>query len=188
VAPGDQHREDDPDVLLTLPEDGRAAFKEPMGPIFTDAGALLSAAGRPVVAVGDVVTAHLRAAGHPPAVALVDGRTERAPVDDEVAAELGAPDVAVANPAATLTRELLVALADALLREEPTTIDVDGEEDLAAVPAVLAAPEGGAVVYGQPGEGMVLASVDEDARAAARRLFDRFDGDHEGALAALGLD
>lgn len=178
----------EPTVLLELPDDDRAVFKEPMGPVYTDVESLLADAGRPVIAVGDVVTAHLRSAGHRPAVALVDGRTERSPVDEDVADRLGDADRSVANPAATLTAELLAALADAVARDEPTTIDVDGEEDLAAVPAVLVAPDGAAVVYGQPGEGMVLVEVDEDARAVARHLFDRLDGDHDAARDAMELD
>ena len=50
--------------MLRLPDDLRGAFKEPFGPVYTDAERLLSEAGRPVVAVGDVVTYHLRQAGH----------------------------------------------------------------------------------------------------------------------------
>jgi uncharacterized protein (UPF0218 family) len=33
------------------------------------------------------------------------------------------------------------------------------------------------VVYGQPGEGMVLVTVDTDAKAHVRALLERFDGD-----------
>jgi uncharacterized protein (UPF0218 family) len=176
------------DVLLELPADERDAFKEPMGPVYTDAEALLSAAGRPVLAVGDVVTAHLERAGHRPALAVVDERTQRGAVDDDVRAALRAPDVTVENPPATLTRELLAALSDALAADDPRVVMVDGEEDLAAVPAVMAAPDGAVVVYGQPEEGMVLATVDEDARWRAGELFDVLRGDHAAARAALGLD
>ena len=38
-------------------------------------------------------------------------------------------------------------------------IIVDGEEDLATLPAILYAPLGSAVVYGQPNEGSVLVDV-----------------------------
>ena len=175
------------EVLLRLPEGDRAAFKEPLGPVLTDAGELLDAAGDPLVAVGDVVTAHLERAGRQPDVAVVDERTEREAVADDVAAALREPDVTVANPPATLTRGLLAALGDALRADEPRVLLVDGEEDLATLPAVLAAPDGASVVYGQPGEGMVLVRVDAETRAAARRLFDVLEGDHGAARSALGL-
>jgi hypothetical protein len=178
--------------MLRLPDDLRGAFKEPLGAVYTDATALLADAGRPVVAVGDVVTYHLRRAGHAPAVAVLDGKTERETVSEEVASVLADADdaahVAVENEPATLSRELLVALVDALAADEPTVLHVDGEEDLATLPAILAAPDGAAVVYGQPGDGMVLVPVDDETRAGARDLLTRMDGDAEAALALLGAD
>jgi uncharacterized protein (UPF0218 family) len=169
--------------VLELPDDLRGAFREPLGPVFTDPAALLAAdgAGTPLVAVGDVVTAHLIDAGRRPEVAVIDGRTERRAVDDDVAASLPAPDLAVANPPATLSRELLEALV-AALADAPTVVDVDGEEDLATLPALLATPLGGAVVYGQPGEGMVLVPVTDASRATARGLLSRMTGDADAAF------
>jgi len=169
--------------VLELPDDLRDAFKEPLGRVFTDPATLLAAdgAGRPLVAVGDVVTAHLLDAGRQPDVAVIDGHTEREPVTDDVAAALPEPDVTVTNPPATLSRELLTALVTALA-DGPTVVGVDGEEDLATLPALLAAPLGGAVVYGQPGEGMVLVPVTDESRATARDLLSRMAGDVEGAL------
>lgn len=186
----------EPDVLLELPEDERAAFKEPMGPVYTDPERLLADAGEPILAVGDVVTGHLVAAGRQPDVALVDGRTQRGAIDESVRDRLDDvvdldvlddPDLAVSNPPATLTRELLSALREAVDAADPTVVLVDGEEDLAAVPAVLVAPDGAAVVYGQPGEGMVLVEVDGTARTEARALFERLAGDHDVARALLGI-
>ncbi|MFB6168180.1 MAG: GTP-dependent dephospho-CoA kinase family protein [Haloferacaceae archaeon] len=170
--------------MLSLPPALREAFKEPFGPVYTDADELLADAGRPVLAVGDVVTHHLRATGHPPHVAVVDGRTERETAPDEVRASIPAPDVTVENPAATLSRDLLVAVRDAVASEAPTTVAVDGEEDLAALPALYCCPEGGSVVYGQPGEGMVLADATA-TRERVRELLGRMDGDVAAALALL---
>ncbi|AXG05652.1 DUF359 domain-containing protein [Haloplanus rubicundus] len=174
--------------MLELPDDLRGAFKDPLGPVFTDPDSLLAAddAGRPLIAVGDVVTAHLRDAGHPPDVAVIDGKTERHAVDESISRSLPAPDIEVTNPAATLSRALLDALVEALGRDGPTTVGVDGEEDLAALPAILAAPLGGCVVYGQPGEGMVLVPVTDETRSLARDLLGRMDGDTDAAFALLG--
>jgi Uncharacterized protein conserved in archaea len=118
---------------------------------------MLAAAGEPLVTVGDVVTYHVLEAGVVPFVALVDDRTERTAVDDRVADRVAAAtfdrEVTATNPAATLTAELLSALRAALDSDETTLVGVDGEEDLATLPAVVAAPANGSVVYGQPGEG-----------------------------------
>jgi uncharacterized protein (UPF0218 family) len=173
--------------VLELPDDLRGAFKDPLGRVFTDPDALLGAdgAGSPLVAVGDVVTYHLIRVGRRPDVAVIDGRTERERVDEAVAAGLPDPGVEVTNPPGTLSRDLLDALAAALDSEGPTVVGVDGEEDLATLPAVVATPLGGSVVYGQPGEGMVLVPVTEATRATARDLLDRMTGDTDAALALL---
>ena len=182
--------------MLSLPSDLRGAFKQPFGPVYTDPTALLSDAGRPVIAVGDVVTYHLREAGHRPAVAVIDGRTEREAVDDEIRAALSDPERRrdVANEPGTLGEPLLSALGDAVAGltadpdPDPVTVVVDGEEDLATLPAVLVAPIGATVVYGQPGDGMVRVAVTDDAKAEMRSLLGRMDGDVDGALSTLGID
>ena len=169
------------EAVVELPDSLRGELKEPLGPVYTDAGDLLDDASGPVVAVGDIVTYHLLSAGHSPAVALVDGKTERERVEREVLDAIDGFDhrLEVENPPATLTDDLLSALVDGLDRSGSVVVTVRGEEDLAALPAVLTAPDGAAVVYGQPGEGMVLATVDGALRARCRELLERMDGDYE---------
>jgi len=184
-------------AVVELQPDLRSALKEPMGPVFTDADALLAEAGSPLIAVGDVVTAHLLSAGRTPDVAVVDARTERSAVEtwveEAIAGAAFDREVGVANPAATLTADLLTALAEAVVLAtgeggESTVIDVDGEEDLATLPALVAAPAGASVVYGQPGEGMVHVAVDEETTGTAREILGRMDGDTERLWALLGVE
>ena len=191
------------DPLLTLPESLRDAFKEPLGPVTTDAAALLEGVdetrerhGSPdeapprLIAVGDVVTYHLREAGRVPDAALVDGKTEREAVSEEIASALSATEerrITAENPAAGLSAALLDALAEALAAAEPVTIEVTGEEDLAALPAMLAAPLGSTVVYGQPGEGMVRVAITPETRQKARELFEGLTGDTAAAYEILGV-
>ena len=179
-----------PEELLTLPDSLRGELKDPLGPIYTDSERLLADAGEPIVTVGDIVTYHLLEAGHTPAIALVDERTKREAVDSEVTkvvvGDNGTPAfderIAVTNPAATLTAELLSALRAAVTGDTTTLLVVDGEEDLAALPATLVVPEGASVVYGQPDEGMVLVTADEPTRGRARSLLERMDGDLPAVL------
>jgi uncharacterized protein (UPF0218 family) len=167
-------------ILAKLPAEMREELKEPLGGIYTDAETLLSEAGTPVVAVGDIVTYYLLEAGYRPNVAIVDGKTKRERVEREVLSAIEEFDerIDVANPQSTVTDDLLEALAAALDAPEPTVIVVDGEEDLASLPAVVAAPEGGSVVYGQPDEGMVLVPVGDDTRARCRNLLERMESDY----------
>jgi len=181
-------------TVLTLPDSLRAALKEPLGPIYTDPVALLADASPPVLAVGDVVTAHLLDADHTPAVALVDERTERSAVDDWVASAIAGAEgfdreVTVSNPAATLSAPLLSELRRAIEDADraSTLLTVDGEEDLATLPALVVAPAGSTVVYGQPGEGMVRVTVDPATAAEARDLLARMDGDTDRLWTLLGV-
>lgn len=169
--------------VVSLPEDLRGELKDPIGPVFTDPEDLLEEVEGPLVTVGDVVTYHLERASRTPDVSVIDERTERGPVAPEYA--VGGADVTVSNPAATLTADLLRAIREAVHAEPPTRIMVDGEEDLATVPAIIATPEGTSVVYGQPGEGMVLVEVTPEIKARMRSLLKRMDGDPDGALALL---
>ena len=187
--------------MLRLPDSLRDAFKTPFGPVYTDTDELLVAVDEtaatasgtdgedpPLIAVGDVVTHHLLKAGRQPDVAVIDGKTEREAVDEAVAATLADPDGStrrVGNPPAELTEALLIALREAIVAPEPVTITVDGEEDLVTLPALVAAPHGSSVVYGQPGEGMVLVAVTESQSDEARQLLDDFDGDTDAALQLL---
>ncbi|MFB6121279.1 MAG: GTP-dependent dephospho-CoA kinase family protein [Halobacteriaceae archaeon] len=164
-------------TVARLPAAVREDLREPLGPVLTDVGELLGGAGDPLIAVGDVVTYHLLDAGHRPAVALIDERTEREATTGAVAATLADldRDVTVPNEPGTLSEELIDALADAVESPDPTVIEVDGEEDLAALPAVLLAPDGATVVYGQPGEGMVRVTVSPETKATVRDLLERFE-------------
>ncbi|MFC4439532.1 MULTISPECIES: GTP-dependent dephospho-CoA kinase family protein [Natrialbaceae] len=168
------------DQLLILPDELRHELKEPMGPIETDAERLLETVEGPLIAVGDVVTYHFLQAGRAPDVALVDERTKRQTVEEEIRETVAKrANVGVTNPPAELTTDVVRTLKDALERDEPTTILVDGEEDLVALPAIVVAPDGASVVYGQPDEGMVHVVVDEEVRAEVRALLERFEGDQD---------
>ncbi|EMA35835.1 GTP-dependent dephospho-CoA kinase family protein [Halococcus hamelinensis] len=181
---------DESGVVLTLPDELRGAFKEPFGPVFTDDERLVAALGEPVIVVGDVVTRHLTRAGVRPDLAVVDWVTERETLPDDEQPDIEGYErrIDLENPAAGLAEDLLHALRNGIGHDETAVVVVDGEEDLAALPAFAIAPEGASVVYGQPGEGMVHVEIDAEIREHARGLLSRMDGDHDRARRALGLE
>jgi uncharacterized protein (UPF0218 family) len=170
--------------MLRLPPVHRDVFRAPFGTLYphlNDAIPILS--GRCVYAVGDVVTCNLVTAGITPDVAIIDGysmriRCTRTPI-------LLSRRIRVKNPPGTLTEELLGAIEDAIANP-PALIIVEGEEDLAVIPVVLAAPEGAVVLYGQPNEGVVVRIVDEGARKRAREMIALFEED-SGSLSTGAL-
>ncbi len=175
-------------TLVRLPKEMRAELKEPLGDVTTEVDhERLSEAGR-VVAVGDMVTYHLLEAAVTPDVAVVDGKTEREQVDEEVVQRWSALPVAarVENEPGTVSREVVEALR-AAMDEEASLVEVEGEEDLVVLPAVVLADDGDIVLYGQPGEGMVYVDVDAETRERALDLLRRMDGEEDALDATLGL-
>lgn len=159
------------DYVLTPPL--RKKLKKPLGRLFPAVEVrgeefLSLAVGAPfIVTVGDRVTETLQeTTGRSPDVFVVDGLERRA--------ARAVPNIAHAvvlkakNPAGRITRAARVAVEKAFTGERPAMVLIEGEEDLLAIPAVIEAPLGAVVFYGQPLEGVVAVVVDEKAKARAR--------------------
>jgi uncharacterized protein (UPF0218 family) len=158
--------------MLTLPKEHRRLFKDPFGNLYPSVREILPLIeGRVVYAVGDVVTYNLQKQGVLPSVAVVDGHTMRSPCSRMPS--LPGHCIRVKNPAGTITDELIHALKQAV-DNPPSTVFVEGEEDLAVIPLVIAAPEGAVIVYGQPYKGVVLRLVDCSAKETAVRFLSHF--------------
>jgi hypothetical protein len=161
--------------MRRLPEDVRSELKKPFGELHPSLSVLLPRLrGHTVYTVGDVVTHRLVRAGVTPDVAIIDGHTMRAPCTR--VPRLAARQLAARNLPGTISDDLIRAIKDAVANP-PAVIIVEGEEDLAVIPLVLEAPPGALVLYGQPGEGVVLRVVDREARQAARAYLSRFIAD-----------
>ena len=155
--------------LLLLPDELRSLLKEPLGRLYKGKGLecakamekeLLSA--KKVAAIGDMTAFYLLKASIVPDLLVVDNKTKRMPVTDPVIEMLDHKSyktVRVHNQAATLSIELIDLIRESLHGVEHVKIVVEGEEDLATLPAILYAPLGSVVVYGQPNEGSVLVDV-----------------------------
>jgi uncharacterized protein (UPF0218 family) len=123
-----------------------------------------------VIAVGDATVANMIHHDLRVDVLIVDNRVMRRPsepvgvVVDEV--------VRVRNPAATITTEAWNAISRVVRGDRTVKVEVEGEEDLLTLPAIICAPQGSVVVYGQPGEGVVAVRVTRGKKAEARRLVD----------------
>lgn len=156
-----------------LPERHRERFRGPFGILFSDIREALAFAGDfPVYAVGDVVTYNLVKTGVIPEIAVIDGITMREPCN--WSPHLRSARFEVENPPGMITGGLVETLRRAF-EERPSLVIVDGEEDLAVIPLVQILPDGSAVFYGQPGEGVVVRIVDAGARAHAEDLFSLFE-------------
>jgi len=126
-----------------------------------------------LIAVGDMTAFYLLKASIVPDVVIVDNKTKRMPIPDHVVKSLDHDSyktVEVKNPPATLTKELMDMIRESLQEADRIKIVVDGEEDLATLPAILYAPLGSVVVYGQPNEGSVMVKVTTEKKKHIEEL------------------
>lgn len=120
-----------------------------------------------IISIGDVTTYYLLKANVVPDMCLIDDMTMRLPVDETVkqgTAHRSFKEVTVKNPPGVVTRELIDAIKDNMSANIPVKIFVEGEEDLAVIPACIYAPVGSVVIYGQPHEGVVVVKVTEEKK------------------------
>jgi len=158
--------------MFVLPPDKRHFFKAPFGTLYTDIEDILTLiVGKTVYTVGDIVTGNVIRQGITPALAIIDGQSMRSPTNRPPPVFL--KKFYTRNPPGTLTSDLLETLNEAI-KEREALIIVDGEEDLAVIPLVIAAPAGGIILYGQPEDGVVLCEVKERAKEKAAEMLSHF--------------
>ncbi len=173
---GSSSRRSAGDYVLT-PE-LRRKLKRPLGQLFPAVDVrgedfLATVAGASmVVTVGDRVTETLQGTmGKSPDVFVVDGMERR--VAREVPRVAHGSTIRAKNPAGSITKAARSAIRRAFAGEKPVMVLIDGEEDLLTIPAVIDAPLGAVVFYGQPLEGVVAIKVDEKSKASARDVLQK---------------
>lgn len=162
---------------MKLPDRLRDKLKAPLGVLVPDGQAnavTISAhvAGAPcIITVGDKTTEKLIGFGMVPDLQIIDNREKRSSRNPP-GLPAGTAEVTCDNPAAEITDQSIGKIRDALSSKTPTRLVVRGEEDLLVIPACIHAPKNSVVLYGQPGEGMVVVRVDDAVRQKTQRLLD----------------
>jgi len=161
---------------LRLPENLRARLKEPLGELIPGPPEkslrrlrqILDSEKIPkIVCVGDFVTRLLSDSSIGFDLAIVDNKVMRQ--------EAGGHSIRskqvfhVVNPAGTLEVSAWAAIGEALKAQRALLV-VDGEEDLLTLPAIMLAPCGSLVLYGQPREGMIAVRVDKSEKSEIESL------------------
>lgn len=153
--------------MLILKKELRSEFKKPLGKLYSsleDADDLIKSKYPHdlLISVGDVTTRKLQDTGLIPHMGIIDNLVERKPAAHEIIYDN--VTLKADNPQGTITDALwnTVKQGFQLLRTGYRVIIlVNGEEDLAVIPCILMAPSGSLVLYGQPGEGLVVCEVDK---------------------------
>ena len=109
-----------------------------------------------LILVGDTISRTALQSGIHPSVIIIDGKEKRQPAS-KFSIE-GFRVLGTRNKPGCIEQEAWDAVERAVECGNNVVL-VDGEEDLLTLPAILSAPMGSLVVYGQPHKGIVLVRV-----------------------------
>lgn len=139
-----------------------------------------------VISVGDIITISLLRQKYIPDISIIDLRSRRESLNKEkvykrIQLECGRTQVVYVktkNKAGEIRVEagnkIQETVSDIVYSGKKSVIEVDGEEDLLALPAILFAPLHSIVLYGQWNLGVVIVDVTEDKKEEVKVLLDRF--------------
>jgi len=156
----------------------REELKKPLGVFISDLTELK--AGGIVVCVGDETCDRVLSYGIEPKACVYDNKVGRKDITlKDSIKEFKAEAVELKNPPGTLTQKAFEVLAEAFTKQDNTKIFVDGEEDLITLAAISAAPQDSAVLYGQPGEGLVCVSVNEEIKEKVKKILEEMKHENQ---------
>lgn len=115
--------------------------------------------------IGDFVTNNFLAHNVKFKAAVVDFKNERKKISSELKYCFK-----LFNPQGHVNAEAWNILKVAVEKDNRCIIFVDGEEDLLALPAIEVSENGSLVIYGQPGEGVVVVEVNDYYKKFVREI------------------
>ena len=162
--------------MLILKKECRKKFKKPFGKIYPSVDNINKSIFKDhfIISIGDETTNNLLNADVIPKIGIIDNTIKRKISKHKI--KYNALTLNTFNPPGTITQELCITIKKAFSISDKSNIliVVDGEEDLAVIPCVLMAPENSIILYGQPGEGLVLVKADK-VKEKAKELLDNFE-------------
>ena len=165
-----------PRLLLT--EGQRQSLKEPLGQLIAGSTSECNQAlkrvqddekPRLLILVGDTISRNALHSGIRANVIIIDNKEMRAGAVEFTHGK--ARVFRTVNPQGTIDLLAWEAVAEAVQKGEGAVL-VDGEEDLLTLVAIIAAPVGSIVAYGQPGEGIVVVRVTVKKKNEIQALVD----------------
>ena len=165
-------------ATLVLTDAQRQLLKRPLGELITGTPPKCNRMLEEVVAkekpvrlilVGDAVARNATQTGIKPDVIIIDHKEKR-----QKAAQFSyaAEHVFRTGNSPGTIESGAWQVAEEAIRRGNSVVIVDGEEDLLTLVAILSSPDGSMVVYGQPGEGIVLVRVSTDKKAKINEIME----------------
>lgn len=174
----------DADGRLVMPESMRSLLGKPLGKVlngFAIEQSIRRNRDKVIITVGDVATKTLLDAGVIPFLSIIDFRVGRKPstlLTPYRETVLLYSNTVKSGPG-FISREATEAIRNVFTHSPINSsthhsLIIDGEEDLLVLPAVIHAPTGSVIYYGQPNEGLVEVAVTKKQKNEAKRLLAQF--------------
>jgi len=162
-----------------LPEKLREELKKPFGFLFNEKELLEFLKNEKyIVSIGDQVTYTILKNNIMPVFCIVDYKTKRKSCNNEIIKLIksyGQKKIIVKNPSGCISDDLWNSIRDSYrnIGEKTIRIEVEGEEDLATLPAIILAPNRDVtIIYGLPDKGVVIVKTIEDNIIKAKKIID----------------
>lgn len=163
---------------LSLPESMRDQLSKPFGEVLKN-DEIKKMKSIFLIAIGDIVATTFIKLKKQANISLFDLKTKRKEVSRDILDLLPDPDAKITNMHGTIqgfaVGEVYKQIHESIDAFQKKVIEVDGEEDLLALPAILLSPLGGKVAYGLPDKGVVVIDVTEEKKNDVKKLVEKFD-------------
>jgi pantetheine-phosphate adenylyltransferase len=174
-----RNNEIDYEGRLTLPDALRKTLTQPIGTLIPD-GTRIPVLSKDTtsISVGDTTTAKLLSWGMQPTLACIDFQAQRQAFDwEKTLWETLVKDRSVSyftSGPGFIGHDVMGAIARWSEHPNQTLFVIDGEEDLLVLPAILYAPLGTLVYYGQPDKGIIRVLVTSKMKKKVSTLLSQF--------------
>ena len=165
--------------MRVLPESLRDKLKEPLGILVNEKQLIEFLENEKyIVSIGDLVTYTILVNDIKPVFCIVDYKTRRGKCSSdikEVLMSFGNKSITVENPAGCISDELWNIIENAYknIHNLSLRIDVIGEEDLAALPAIYLAPGDATIIYGLPNKGVLIVKPTDENKKLVKEILDK---------------
>ena len=162
---------------MYLPERLREQLKIPLGVLIPDDQTSKENIQKQIpensflITIGDATTEKILSYGITPSLQIVDAQEKRVKREPPTVSNLST-NLSCKNPAGEITEQSMEIIKQAFESKPPVRITVDGEEDLLVIPACIFAPENSVIMYGQPNEGLVIVSVNDEVKKKTKSILD----------------
>jgi GTP-dependent dephospho-CoA kinase len=150
-------------------------LKAPWGEIYKTDELIEKIKDRKIIAIGDICSFKLIEKDIIPHICVYDNLTQRKKVTQKMKNFFDSyykRIIKVENEAGTINSLAEFSLKNLIESGISGAINIEGEEDLLTLVAIMYLPKDYVVVYGQPKKGAVLVEYSEDVKKKAKKIYD----------------